>query len=236
MQRRKEKLARKAARFASDALDVGDGNLGIVGEGDKSKEEKAKKWRGGGTPGQGESSSVYENYGDDGDDDDEPPEQLSAEELERQRQQEEDKKKAEEEEREIAELAAVSLPLSMTFKGEEVVVQTMFIEVKSANDTLDSRQVDWLNIMASHHVLSRVCKFKAKAKVKEKEKVKKGKVETTTAKSSRKKPLVKKKIVAKKVSKWSASSCDKRTKSKTKKNTMKYIDDSSSVEEEKFNL
>ena len=49
MQRRKEKLARKAARFASDALDVGDGNLGIVGEGDKSKEEKAKKWRGGAT-------------------------------------------------------------------------------------------------------------------------------------------------------------------------------------------
>jgi hypothetical protein len=50
--------------------------------------------------------------------------------------------------------------LQLVYDGKIVVVQCMLVEVKSANDSLDERQEDWLNIIdrviPSH---ARVCKF-----------------------------------------------------------------------------
>merc|ERR1712232_674636 len=37
--------------------------------------------------------------------------------------------------------------LLLVHKGKHVAVQCLFVEVKSANDTLDERQEDWLNIL-----------------------------------------------------------------------------------------
>ena len=54
--------------------------------------------------------------------------------------------------------------LSLTHHdGGSVVVQCMFVEVKSANDSLDERQEDWLNVLdqVGH---ARVCKFIASKK------------------------------------------------------------------------
>jgi len=55
-------------------------------------------------------------------------------------------------------------PLLLSFDGRELIPQTMFVEVKSANDRLDSRQEDWLCILESGGVKARVCKFLAKKK------------------------------------------------------------------------
>ena len=46
-------------------------------------------------------------------------------------------------------------------KGRRVKAECMFVEVKSANDRLDPRQEDWLNIL-DQHGNARVCKFEAK--------------------------------------------------------------------------
>ena len=53
--------------------------------------------------------------------------------------------------------------LVLSHDGEPLLLQSMFVEVKSANDTLDARQEDWLNIIGSHGE-ARVCKFKPSKK------------------------------------------------------------------------
>ena len=49
--------------------------------------------------------------------------------------------------------------LSLEHNGKEVKVDTVLVEVKSANDRLDARQEDWLNILDES---GRVCKFENK--------------------------------------------------------------------------
>ncbi len=51
-------------------------------------------------------------------------------------------------------------PLSLSHDGKQLVLQCMFVEVKSANDTLDERQEDWLNIIGRFGE-ARVCKFES---------------------------------------------------------------------------
>lgn len=46
--------------------------------------------------------------------------------------------------------------LSLKYNGKRVDVDTILIEVKSANDRLDARQEDWLNVLDAS---ARVCKF-----------------------------------------------------------------------------
>lgn len=48
--------------------------------------------------------------------------------------------------------------LELNFNGRNVCAQSIFVEVKSANDRLDSRQEDWLNILDKDGN-ARVCKF-----------------------------------------------------------------------------
>ncbi len=42
---------------------------------------------------------------------------------------------------------------------EEIKVECLFVEVKSSNDRLDPRQVDWLNILDWYGNNARVCQF-----------------------------------------------------------------------------
>lgn len=51
-------------------------------------------------------------------------------------------------------------PLELSYDGKQLILQSMFVEVKSANDTLDERQEDWLNIIGSYGE-ARVCKFES---------------------------------------------------------------------------
>ena len=51
----------------------------------------------------------------------------------------------------------------LNHKDKTVLVQCMFVEVKSANDRLDNRQEDWLNILDGAGY-ARVCKFKSQVK------------------------------------------------------------------------
>ena len=51
--------------------------------------------------------------------------------------------------------------LHLSTRGKGITIQCMFIEVKSANDSLDERQRDWLNIIDSAGN-ARVCKFISK--------------------------------------------------------------------------
>ncbi|CAJ1942506.1 unnamed protein product [Cylindrotheca closterium] len=53
--------------------------------------------------------------------------------------------------------------LDLSWNGSPVTVECMFSEVKSANDRLDARQEDWLNILDIHGN-ARVCKFGGKEK------------------------------------------------------------------------
>ncbi|KAL3932148.1 MAG: hypothetical protein SGBAC_010985 [Bacillariaceae sp.] len=53
--------------------------------------------------------------------------------------------------------------LELSWNGSLVIVECMFSEVKSANDRLDARQEDWLNILDLHGN-ARVCKFGSKEK------------------------------------------------------------------------
>ena len=53
--------------------------------------------------------------------------------------------------------------LQLTYMERQVDVECMFVEVKSANDTLDERQEDWLNIL-DRQGNARVCKFLATKK------------------------------------------------------------------------
>lgn len=46
--------------------------------------------------------------------------------------------------------------LSLEHNGKAVKVDTLLVEVKSANDRLDARQEDWLNVLGAK---ARVCKF-----------------------------------------------------------------------------
>jgi len=56
--------------------------------------------------------------------------------------------------------SSVSMPerLSLSYNSRNIRVEVMFVEVKSENDRLDSRQEDWLNIL-DRHGNARVCKF-----------------------------------------------------------------------------
>eukprot|EP00978_Attheya_sp_CCMP212_P001681 scaffold3453_cov54-Attheya_sp.AAC.6 len=58
----------------------------------------------------------------------------------------------------IEDITSDPEPLSLVHNGRTVKVQCMFVEVKSANDRLDARQEDWLNVLdrVGH---ARVCKF-----------------------------------------------------------------------------
>lgn len=60
---------------------------------------------------------------------------------------------------------SVTLPAKLEMKHEDkdVTVDCMFVEVKSSNDRLDSRQEDWLNILDGC-TNARVCKFEATKK------------------------------------------------------------------------
>lgn len=53
--------------------------------------------------------------------------------------------------------------LNLIHGESEVLVQCLFVEVKSANDTLDERQEDWLNIL-DRYGHARLCKFKSSQK------------------------------------------------------------------------
>ena len=53
--------------------------------------------------------------------------------------------------------------LILNFKGESVVVQSLFVEVKSHSDTLSERQICWLSILGNK---GRVCKFVSSQKKK----------------------------------------------------------------------
>jgi hypothetical protein len=67
-----------------------------------------------------------------------------------------------------------SLPprLLLMHNGKEVVVDTLFVEVKSANDRLDVRQEDWLNILDGM-ANARVCKFEKKSSPTDRKSIKK---------------------------------------------------------------
>eukprot|EP00804_Cyclotella_cryptica_P013630 CCRYP_012948-RA/>CCRYP_012948-RA protein AED:0.21 eAED:0.21 QI:450/1/1/1/0/0/2/121/1455 len=58
-------------------------------------------------------------------------------------------------------LASLPPRLLLSHNGKKVVVDTIFVEVKSANDRLDGRQEDWLNIL-DRTANARVCKFEKK--------------------------------------------------------------------------
>ena len=53
--------------------------------------------------------------------------------------------------------------LELAHNGRPILVQCLFVEVKSQNDRLDGRQEDWLNVLdrVGH---ARVCKFLSKTK------------------------------------------------------------------------
>ncbi len=57
--------------------------------------------------------------------------------------------------------------LDLSYDCEPVKLQSMFVEVKSANDTLDERQEDWLNIICNRGGEARICKFESSQKKKE---------------------------------------------------------------------
>lgn len=59
-------------------------------------------------------------------------------------------------------LIDIKLPdrLNLTHGESEVLIQCLFVEVKSANDSLDERQEDWLNIL-DRFGYARLCKFKS---------------------------------------------------------------------------
>lgn len=60
-------------------------------------------------------------------------------------------------------IASLPVRLSLKYSEKDIVVETLLVEVKSANDRLDPRQEDWLNILDSN---ARVCKFETKKKAK----------------------------------------------------------------------
>lgn len=51
--------------------------------------------------------------------------------------------------------------LQLVQNGSKVWIECMSVEVKSQNDTLSSRQVDWLNILDQNGYSARVCKFRS---------------------------------------------------------------------------
>ena len=53
--------------------------------------------------------------------------------------------------------------LLLTFENRSVTVECMFVEVKSSNDRLDERQLDWLNLLDLKGN-ARVCKFETSSK------------------------------------------------------------------------
>jgi hypothetical protein len=55
--------------------------------------------------------------------------------------------------------------LILISNGLPVIVECVFVEVKSHSDKLDDRQEDWLNIL-DHHGNARVCKFHSSKKKK----------------------------------------------------------------------
>lgn len=57
--------------------------------------------------------------------------------------------------------------LELMYNGQLVDVETIFVEVKSVNDTLDERQEDWLNVIGGFGE-ARVCKFESSKKKKAK--------------------------------------------------------------------
>ena len=57
--------------------------------------------------------------------------------------------------------------LELMYNGKPINVETIFVEVKSVNDTLDERQEDWLNVIGGLGE-ARVCKFESSKKKKKK--------------------------------------------------------------------
>ena len=53
--------------------------------------------------------------------------------------------------------------LDFVHNGRKVIVECMFVEVKSHNDRLDARQEDWLNVLDLSGN-ARVCKFNERKK------------------------------------------------------------------------
>ena len=62
---------------------------------------------------------------------------------------------------------AITVPpkLVLSHEGRTIRAECMFVEVKSANDRLDARQEDWLNVL-DRVANARVCKFSSKKKAK----------------------------------------------------------------------
>jgi hypothetical protein len=58
----------------------------------------------------------------------------------------------------IKSLPELPPKLLLSHNGRPVVVQCLFVEVKSQNDRLDGRQEDWLNVL-DRVGNARVCKF-----------------------------------------------------------------------------
>jgi hypothetical protein len=63
----------------------------------------------------------------------------------------------------IEPITVMPRKLSLRHSEKDVVVDTVLVEVKSANDRLDARQEDWLNILGTN---GRVCKFESKKDMK----------------------------------------------------------------------
>ena len=63
------------------------------------------------------------------------------------------------------EAVAVPPKLVLAHEGRAIRAECMFVEVKSANDRLDARQEDWLNVL-DRVADARVCKFSSKKKAK----------------------------------------------------------------------
>jgi len=108
-------------------------------------------------------------------------------------------------------------PLSLFFKGSKRVdIQTIFVEVKSANDTLDSRQIDWINIMSNCGVEARVCKFRGRKAAK--------KTENATLNTLlENKKVAKKQVNKSQVEKKTAKKSGKKKKMSTQKNKKKVV-------------
>jgi hypothetical protein len=64
--------------------------------------------------------------------------------------------------------------LLLQHNGAPVQIQCLSVEVKSTNDVLSSRQVDWLNVLDQNGYSARVCKFHASVAAKAAAKKRKG--------------------------------------------------------------
>lgn len=66
----------------------------------------------------------------------------------------------------VPSLADIPPKLELIYNGAEVRIECMSVEVKSSNDVLSRRQVDWLNVLDQNGYSARVCKFHASSSAK----------------------------------------------------------------------